>query len=93
MSNPTPTTQEKVDARRQEVRQAVKNACDMLNADGVDARNYVEQIAWLFFLKAFDEAESEMEESATFEGEPYTRRLDGDYRWSAWSQWTSASRR
>jgi type I restriction enzyme M protein len=88
MSKTNPTTQEKVDARRQEVRQAVKNACDMLNADGVDARNYVEQIAWLFFLKAFDEAESEMEESATFEGEPYTRRLDGDYRWSVWSQWT-----
>ncbi len=43
MSKPTPSTQEKVDARRQEVRQAVKNACNMLNADGVDARNYVEQ--------------------------------------------------
>ncbi|WP_291321733.1 type I restriction endonuclease [Desulfonatronospira sp.] len=38
---------------RQEVRQAVKNACDQLNHEGVDARNYVEQLAWLFFFKAF----------------------------------------
>ena len=46
----------KIDHRRQEVRQIVKNACDQLNQEGVDARNYVEQLAWLFFLKAFDEA-------------------------------------
>lgn len=31
--------------RRQEVQQIVKNACDQLNAEGVDARNYVEQTA------------------------------------------------
>ena len=48
--------------RRQEVQQTVKNACDQLNAEGVDARNYVEQLAWLFFLKAFDEAEARREE-------------------------------
>ncbi len=41
------------DHRRQGVRQAVKNACDQLNQEGVDARNYVEQLARLFFLKAF----------------------------------------
>lgn len=29
-----------VDSRRQEVRQIVKNACDQLNSEGVDARNY-----------------------------------------------------
>jgi hypothetical protein len=31
-----------IDHRRQEVQQIVKNACDQLNAEGVDARNYVE---------------------------------------------------
>jgi len=41
------------DHRRQEVQQIIKNASDQLNQEGVDARNYVEQIAWLFFLKAF----------------------------------------
>ena len=55
----------KTDHRRQEVQQIVKNACDQLNQEGVDARNYVEQLAWLFFLKAFDEAESRREEEAS----------------------------
>ncbi len=74
-----------VENRRQEVQQAVKNACDQLNSDGVDARNYVEQLAWLFFLKAFDESESRREQEAAFAEEPYVRRLDGKYSWSGWS--------
>ena len=37
-----------------EVNTAIKTACDYLNSDGVDPRNYVEQLAWMFFLKAFD---------------------------------------
>jgi len=74
-----------VDNRRQEVQQAVKNACDQLNSDGVDARNYVEQLAWLFFLKAFDESESRREQEAAFAEEPYVRRLDGKYGWQGWS--------
>ena len=44
----------KLEHRRQEVQQAVKNACDQLNSDGVAPRDYVEQLAWLFFLKAFE---------------------------------------
>ena len=55
-----------IDHRRQEVQQIVKNTCDQLNSEGVDARNYVEQLAWLFFLKAFDEAEARREEEAAF---------------------------
>lgn len=74
------------DHRRQEVRQAVKNASDQLNAEGVDARNYVEQLAWLFFLKAFDEAEARREEEAAFDDMPYERRLFGPYAWSAWAR-------
>ncbi|MBX3360401.1 MAG: N-6 DNA methylase [Phycisphaeraceae bacterium] len=74
--------------RRQEVQQAVKNACDQLNSDGVNARDYVEQLAWLFFLKAFDETESRLEEEAAFEGETYKRRLRGEFRWSAWASLT-----
>lgn len=74
------------DHRRQEVRQAVKNACDQLNQEGVDARNYVEQLAWLFFLKAFDEAETRNEEEAAFDDKPYQRRLSGEYAWSSWAK-------
>lgn len=71
--------------RRKEVRQAIDNACDQLNSDGVDPRDYVEQLAWLFFLKAFDETETRLADEAEFEEEPYERRLDGKYRWSEWS--------
>ena len=76
----------KLEHRRQEVRQAVKNACDQLNSDGVAPRDYVEQLAWLFFLKAFDEAESRREEEGSFDDKTYVRRLDGDFRWTAWSK-------
>lgn len=75
--------------RRQEVQQAVKNACDQLNSDGVTPRDYVEQLAWLFFLKAFDEAEARHEQEESFDGGAYTRRIEGDYRWSVWSSWTA----
>jgi len=76
----------KTDHRRQEVQQAVKNACDQLNQEGVDARNYVEQLAWLFFLKAFDEAEIRREEEASFDDKAYERRLSGKYAWSQWAK-------
>jgi type I restriction enzyme M protein len=79
-------TQKDIDHRRSEVQQIVKNACDQLNAEGVDARNYVEQLAWLFFLKAFDEAESRKEEEAAFDDTPYERRLSGEYAWSQWAK-------
>ena len=75
----------KVDHRRQEVQQIVKNACDQLNAEGVDARNYVEQLAWLFFLKAFDEAETRREQEAEFDDAAYERRLSGKLAWSSWA--------
>jgi type I restriction enzyme M protein len=74
------------DHRRQEVQQIVKNACDQLNQEGVDARNYVEQLAWLFFLKAFDEAETRKEEEASFDDSRYERRLSGEYAWSKWAK-------
>ena len=76
----------KTDHRRQEVQQIVKNACDQLNSEGVDARNYVEQLAWLFFLKAFDEAETSKEAEAGFDDKTYERRLSGEFAWSSWAK-------
>lgn len=76
----------KTDHRRQEVQQIVKNACDQLNSEGVDARNYVEQLAWLFFLKAFDEAETRKEQEAGFDDKNYERRLSGKFAWSSWAK-------
>jgi len=80
------TANNSIDHRRQEVQQIVKNACDQLNAEGVDARNYVEQLAWLFFLKAFDETEARKEQEAAFDDKPYERRLAGEYAWSKWAK-------
>lgn len=74
--------------RRQEVQQAVKAACDYLNSDGVNPRDYVEQLAWMFFLKAFDEAETRREQESAFDDSAFNRRLDGEYRWEAWSKKT-----
>jgi type I restriction enzyme M protein len=76
----------KIDHRRQEVQQIVKNSCDQLNSEGVDARNYVEQLAWLFFLKAFDEAETRKVEEGAFDDKPYVRRLGGPFAWSQWAK-------
>lgn len=79
-------TQNNADHRRAEVQQIVKNACDQLNAEGVDARNYVEQLAWLFFLKAFDETETRKEQEAAFNDVPYERRLSGKFAWNQWAK-------
>ena len=76
------------DHRRQEVQQAIKSACDHMRTEGVPPRDYVEQLSWLFFLKAFEETENRREEEAVFEGDGYRRRLDGEYRWSGWAKRT-----
>jgi type I restriction enzyme M protein len=86
----TPTiAQDQIEHRRQEVAQAIDNACDQMRSEGVQPHNYVEQLSWLFFLKAFDESESRREEEADFEGKEYQRLLDGEYRWAAWSSNTN----
>lgn len=83
----TSTVQDQVvEHRRQEVQQAIDNACDQMRSEGVQPNNYVEQIAWLFFLKAFDETESRREEEAAFDGTAYNRLLDGEYSWTEWTK-------
>jgi type I restriction enzyme M protein len=79
---------EQLEHRRAEVNTAIKSACDYLNADGVDPRNYVEQLAWMFFLKAFDEAEAGRADQALFEDKLAENRLPEAYRWSSWSKMT-----
>src|SRR4051812_38978080 len=79
---------EKLEHRRAEVNQAVKQACDYLNSDGVEPRNYVEQLAWMFFLKAFDEAEAGRADMALFEGNELNERFEKKFRWSTWTKLT-----
>lgn len=78
-----------IEHRRQEVVQAINSACDQMRSDAVPPHNYVEQLSWLFFLKAFDETETRREEEASFEGSDYRRLLDGEFRWTAWASKTN----
>lgn len=77
-----------VEHRRQEVQQAIDNACNHMRSEGVHPRDYVEQLSWLFFLKAFEETETRHEQEATFESSQHKRRLDGKFRWSSWASKT-----
>ncbi|MBE0542234.1 MAG: SAM-dependent DNA methyltransferase [Verrucomicrobia bacterium] len=79
---------EQLEHRRAEVNTAIKTACDYLNSDGVDPRNYVEQLAWMFFLKAFDEAEAVRADVAVFEDKMVENRLPVELRWATWSKMT-----
>src|SRR3954453_19603056 len=72
--------------RRPEVKLAVDNACEQMRTDGVNPRDYVEQLAWMFFLKAFDEAEARREAESAFNEQPYQHRLPKALRWSVWSK-------
>lgn len=87
-TDPTIFTNGISESRRQDVQQAVKNASDQMRVEGVPPRDYVEQLSWLFFLKAFEETENRRDEEAEFSGISYQRRLDGDYRWSTWAKRT-----
>jgi type I restriction enzyme M protein len=80
--------QHKVENRRPQVKQIINNVCNLLNSAGVNPRDYVEQLAWMFFLKAFDEAEAARAEIAVFGGAVVKDRLTVQYRWSAWSKRT-----
>lgn len=75
-----------VDYRKQDVQQALQNACDSLNDAGVNTRDYVEQLAWFFPLKAFDETEQQREEEAAFDDTSCERPLTSKFAWSSWSK-------
>jgi type I restriction enzyme M protein len=83
---------EQLEHRRAEVNTAIKSACDYLNSDGVDPRNYVEQLAWMFFLKAFDEAEAVRADVAEFDDKMVENRLPDELRWSTWSKQTGPTK-
>jgi hypothetical protein len=92
-SLPLVSTATSMEHRRSEVQSIIKTACDFLNADGVEPRNYVEQLAWMFFLKAYDQAEDNRTSARLFEGndegEDPDALLSGEYRWSRWTADTS----
>jgi type I restriction enzyme M protein len=42
---------------RDELRNAINNACDIMRREGLTTMDYMEQLSWLLFLKSFEETE------------------------------------
>ena len=70
---------------RDELRNAIGNACDIMRREGLTTMDYMEQLSWLLFLKSLEETENNLEAEAAYNGRTYDRILAGDYRWSAWA--------
>jgi type I restriction enzyme M protein len=65
----------------------IKKVCDILRRDdGVGAKNYVEQLSWLLFLRIFENVEGELKELAEAEGKKYQAIIDQEYQWSTWAK-------
>ena len=71
----------------QELEAKIKAASDKMRADDntKNALRYLEQLTWLLFLKQWDTIEDEREMIASVDGKTYQRVIDGDYRWSIWT--------
>ena len=71
---------------REQLTNDIWKACDILRRDdncgGV--MEYVEHLAWLLFLKFFDEQETIFEQEAQIANRKYKRVIDKGYRWSDW---------
>jgi type I restriction enzyme M protein len=65
----------------------VWRACDIMRRDDgtTGIMEYMEQLSWLLFLKAFEDIENHYEEVVRNYGNVYSRALDGPYRWSIWT--------
>ena len=72
---------------RESLSNDVWRACDIMRSDDgtTGMMEYMEQLSWLLFLKAFEEIENTHEAEAQFAGGKYDRILDGEYRWSEWA--------
>jgi len=62
-------------------------ACDILRRDNNvgGVMQYTEHLAWLLFLKFFDQEEKKRAQEAAFRGETYTPVLPPDLAWDAWA--------
>lgn len=64
------------------------HACDIMRRDDgtTGIMEYMEQLSWLLFLKAFEAIEDRYEAEAALGGPRYQRALDGEFRWSVWTK-------
>ena len=58
----------------------------MRKDDGVDGdAQRIGQLAWMLFLKVFDQREEEWEDDAQDSGEDYQSPIPDEYRWRNWA--------
>ena len=71
---------------REQLSSNIWRACDILRRDNNcgGVMEYVEHIAWLLFLKFFDEQEKLFEKEAKECNRNYQRVISRSYRWSSW---------
>jgi type I restriction enzyme M protein len=72
---------------RENLANDIWHACDIMRRDDgtTGIMEYMEQLSWLLFLKAFEDIENQYEATVQNYGNEHTRVLDGPYRWSIWT--------
>jgi type I restriction enzyme M protein len=72
----------------QQLQVKVKAASDRMRSDDntKNALKYLEQLTWLLFLKEWDALEDERAMLAAVDGRSSERTIDGEFRWSQWTQ-------
>jgi len=73
---------------RETLANEIWNACDIMRRDDgtTGIMQYMEQLSWMLFLKAFEAIEDRYEAQAALGDPPYQRILNGDYGWSVWTR-------
>jgi type I restriction enzyme M protein len=71
----------------QDLERIVKSASDKMRTDDntKGATKYLEQFAWLLFLKLLESVEGEEALAAEVDGKPYQYSIDAEHRWSQWA--------
>src|SRR3954451_14402873 len=72
----------------QDLQAKIKSASDKMRADDntKNALRYLEQLTWLLFLRQWEAIEDEREMIAEVDGKTYESIVDGEFRWSTWTQ-------
>jgi len=71
---------------REEFQNLIGRATDLLRRDGLGVIEYIEEIAWLLFLKSLDALEENRRVEAELAGRTYAPILEEDYRWGRWAK-------
>jgi type I restriction enzyme M protein len=71
---------------RKELATKIEQIYEIMRADGLTLVDYVEQLSWLLFLKAFEKLEEDRKLEAEFEEKEYKPTLDPKFNWSSWAK-------